>query len=465
MRLFRIPALWLIPLFIVFSISGIAQQETPEDWYYAVQLPGGRLVSFNLDGEVRTLLGKGFDRAFGREFEIAPNEFINASTYADELHIFHVTPERLRTINTGNIVFEELDFFPLTASYPYVVLVNPQFGFNNAVLVNVHTLQAEALPRMVPAGLRPGCCRFSDDGQFLRYFSADDDTGETVRLIEHTLATGDEREIAVLPGSRFLIYQVSAEGSLWLYRTSDETLLINIDGSQRILESRTEDGPISQLWSIFGDRLYSQDMLCEEDCELLLYDGFFPLSYLVPPQMPMEVMHKYSDSSLLARSSGETYMLRSDFPPQYLGLISGGGISFVSLSRVSLTDNHKLVVMEDEEANSGASIFKVFSLPDGKQIYRGTAEQSVLSVIYSEDGTYIQDFRDMLLLFPIDSDDVIVFPGPEQLDVLRIIAMSTEGGYFAYDREGIYLYDYETDQLETLLDGNWVFLNVSVLPH
>jgi len=332
--------LTVIVVFLLVPL-GLSFGAQPEDqrviWNWAWR--DGELFAYSSDGDM-TLLSTEVTEWQNQFWRISDSRAVGLlMDDDDQLGFYDFTPQSVQAfvtnfdVQTLTIPLDVRIGYRLEAYHPPYMLFTPESPYSSppsapALLLNLDSHQIDLLTEDL--GWMPSlvCCRFTEDGQRLRYpVVIESNESQTFVLRERVLATGEERELRTF-GGEYSLFFADGYGERWLVLTDDEvgadgTLpyeMFNINGVSEQLPQTDSDGYTS--YEFFGNDLISYQPLCSLNCplRLLTSDGDL-LTFELPAELggqSIDMLLRY-DEQLVVGNINEYWVLSSHDEPTFIG--------------------------------------------------------------------------------------------------------------------------------------------------
>ncbi len=249
----------LAALFGAFS-SVSAQPTPPRVWYFATLPATKQIVAYSVNGDSHNLMTG--EAKFGMRVNGESALYV-VTPPGGEAGLYRFTPDQATAIATP--AGDDLTKFHPLASFGIEVVLRQTDSLLPGSALLIDSASARAVPL---TGKLQSPARFSDDGQFLRYLSVDDN--HTWSLIERTIATDQERVIYSFQSTDpLLIASATLAGDQWIiYDQNRQMNLIALDGTITNLGQMSRQTP--QRKYFFNNYLVTSDPTCSGDCALNL---------------------------------------------------------------------------------------------------------------------------------------------------------------------------------------------------
>ncbi len=373
----------VLGLFLLATSAAVAQDV--EKWYWALtwkETGESGLVAYTIDGVVKPLLENDLVRDTAQGWRLGPDSALALLSEPEQKALYYLTDEAATRITVPEAVsLQQGSWAAYKRSGDYAIIANmDRLPAGPALVVNIATLEARALPAEHITPLYFNALTFSRDGRYLRYAGANDGRWS---IREYKLETGDEREIAFLEQNPVAIVTADTYGEHWLH-SARERRLIAVDGTVLDTFTMSREQPVAR--SIFRDDFLRFDSLCVEDCELVFesFESGETRTFTLPEMdgVPQPVIAIDADRMLFLVSDS-LWLLNTDGSGSRIGYWTP---RFISLPLTSLLspDRRYLMVLADPDEPA----YRVVDLDSGETVMEKFADSRfhLSQIIYMPDG-------------------------------------------------------------------------------
>jgi len=448
-------------------VSSNAQNDN--QWFYAWSFETDSLVSYNVNGDRHTIIetDSGW---FGFPFYLESGDIIETIRINEtERHLY-----LLRNGHAQRLIphFDTLNIrLPSEGAYTFIesgtgfVVFTPKYAWHldtlPAFLVDLNNYTIDVLPTNVRGEY--DCCRFSENGQLLRYYGIDESTN-SVTVQERSLLTGEEHVVFVVAN----VSRIEADryGERWLIQLQDEeyfytTLLFDEDDFETIVP-RTPY--VEQVLGFLEEDLFIYDTNCQARCylELHQHNTEAPLLFELPSTNTWRILSRIDRQTLVVADFGWSsfWLLHADLPPNLIGYnpCQSFGYSECILDVLSPDGRWAFVV---DEPNSLASRYFMQNILTGDTLLEGqccslTTGINPASVRYMDNGfiqlrtsTLTRDWEIRHLAYFYDNGTGVELPATGERYYFEILVDNSllymqRYSNIAERNSDIYLYDPHT---------------------
>jgi hypothetical protein len=454
--------LLVLTLSFLLLFNDVAAQDLgAEEWFLALRVTEGDLVSFTPDGDVTTLIDGSVTGQEFRAWRMDDGSALAALVMADSGTVLvQVTADEATIIELPEEISSaegtpQLQLLAHQGNYA-VIVDSGDVPSGAALLIDLSADSATLLGDEV-SFFPDNSAAFSEDGLYLRYLLRDPDNEETWTIQDRKLETGAERVIYTIENAAFPFVSVDAFGENWLYRGGMVTTLIPQTGEAETIVFESLDEAIGQQF--FDNFLVSQPLNCREGCmmELVPIGEVEALQLTIPNTGDLNIVKPLawiSESQLLVMIDAENlWLLSTDGTSQNLGVFSSMSV-LIQPDQILSPDERWLLTWKDAD---DITSYQVWDLEQMQTVVEGNAEGELLFVqiwygaggfVVVEGLQYFQYYRSRDgQLFNLEADGG-VYPVPLADGTLLY------NQYVANEEQakGMYHYDPDTETYTLLVD-------------
>lgn len=462
---------WIIFIIalLAFSVPGLAQ-EAETTWYLAADVDTPQLVFYTAEGEtvslatpfeertITSLVLRVDEQTFLLQVEVEENTY--QLTLASPTGLQPITDE----LNEG--------LRPLDYHYPYVVMAPlRQAQQNPLLLVNLEDHTARTLELPYDFGI---CCRFSQDGEVLRYVGVirDEAAKTTERQIrELDLAAGTE-QVLLTSGPQttddgLSYYSPNSDGTRWLERQNQREprgmhyRIHNIDGTLELDESTTiEELLIYRFW---GDTLLHWPARCEQDCLLEVQPpgDALPTTYPLDglEDMPINIQPlALTDETLTLWTPDGLLLLRTDALAQIVGYLD-----FRTIFSSGPSSRGRFIALANSADDTQG--YGLWDTQARRYVLNESLSGTIVTIRYTPQAIFIweqggRDRSQKMLVYDVATQRVKRFQAPTARGNFGELLSADLITYLQFGdddllAQGLYLYDIRLDRLTFVTPGRY----------
>lgn len=447
---------WFLSVILLLIVS-ITQAQDADYWYYMVD-DGGTLYGYNTaDGEIRTV-ATDFDD-FQVVLRIDEERLFTFIELSDDVYqLTLITPDGVEA------VVSDLPgiFIPVDYNPPYLVMgvAVPSFLSEPAIVINLDTYAVTYLT-VASIGSVSSCCAL--DGNMLHYAFQE---GEEIQLRTLNLETQEEETFFSSPRTSYLI--PSQDATLWIMRDMSTEgdvrqqvfSMIDTSGEVTILsEHEVSASPTLPKYLFFEDYLITIYQFCEVDCVYTFTDLNTGESRDFMAQPNAEFLQPvYIDEDVLITYSTDSALLRvtQDAPPEVLGYRNMMSIHGIHTS----PDGLWYVVADDITQPQQIMVWNYES--QYPVVQQEIQDNNIYNVIHHDDYLALINLMEPSTSLIIDKQTNEVFDisglNATRVHIIGIVDNELLLRIGDDDMTGVYRYNWETEELTLLMEGNLFWL-------
>ena len=462
-----ITAFLLIPLGLSFGAQSPIERVI---WNWAWRDATDELFAYSTDGETQLLLNG--VTGTGGFWRVSDDQAFGLLEIDGGLDFYEVSPESAQIFTPsfetmGNFLPYRLEAY----SYPYMLFTSASSRtpttISPALLYNLETRHTDILTDGAAPTPSLGCCRYTEDGDTLRYAVISvDASDQTLVLRERILATGEEHTLYRFTDG-YLELGSDVYGERWLLLTDSEgfdadgTLpyeIFNINGTSEMLTQAAFGSYTS--YEFFGNDLIAYQPLCSGECflRLLTPDGDSLTFELpdVPYADSIIPLVQIGDDLVIARTN-DYWLLSAENEPLLIGYVYRGG----SHLPPNISPDGRWLLVTDTDSLSDAQLMVWDLISQEVVLEFPRVLDKPVYMIYDADGFIVEslDYQSTNMLYRYSDERTFQLPDASRRIYFDVLPENVGGSvlYEQYgqpdtDTAGIYLYNPDDESSTSLIE-------------